>query len=415
MVLGTDEFSSLARAEALARGLPHLPLVTVPHPIGGMEPDSVRAKATLVVDEVIQALTTTPALAAAGEGGEDAETPTAPEDPDQLQVWILERGWGDGLPVLPPTPERVRTLLAGTRRDPNEVVAVLPPRLGEATIRALAINAALAGALPHHLPVIIAAIEAVADPAFNLQAVQTTTHPCSPLLIVNGPLAATLGIAGGAGALGSGHRANATIGRAVRLILQNVGGARPGREDRATLGHPGKYAYCLAENEDASPWEPLHVERGFEETASTVTVCASEAPHNVNDHGSTTGQGIATTLAGTAATVGLNNVYLEGEPLFVLGPEHARTVARDGWSKADLKRALFAAARVPLSRFSDENRERFAVLRPHWFEGAAPETMVPIAAAWEDLMVIVAGGAGKHSAFIPTFGRTRSVTRAIGE
>ncbi|MBI2152416.1 MAG: hypothetical protein HYV92_06140 [Candidatus Rokubacteria bacterium] len=328
---------------------------------------------------------------------------------------MVERGWGDGLPVLPPTLGRVKALLGGTRRDPTEVVAVLPPRLGEATVQALAVNAALAGARPEYLPVILAAIEALADPAFNLQAIQTTTHPCSPLVIVNGPLATALGINSGAGALGPGRWANAAIGRAVRLALQNVGGARPGREDRATLGHPGKYTYCLAENEAASPWEPLHVERGFQRAVSTVTVCASEAPHNVNDHGSTTARGIAASLAGTAATVGSNNVYLEGEPLFVLGPEHAQTVAGDGWSKADLKHALFDAARVPLSRFSDENRGRFAALRPQWFQGTSGDTTVPIAATWEDVMVIVAGGAGKHSAFIPTFGRTRSVTRRIGE
>ena len=144
-----------------------------------------------------------------------------------------------------------KALLANTGRDPDEVIAVLPPRLGEATIRMLAINAALAGARPEHLQVIIAAIEAVADPAFNLPAVQTTTHPCSPLLIINGPLAARLGIASGAGALGPGPWANAVIGRAVRLALQNIGGARPGKEDRATLGHPGKYTYCVAENEAA--------------------------------------------------------------------------------------------------------------------------------------------------------------------
>lgn len=278
MVLGTDEFAGLARVEALARGLPHLPLVAVPHPIGGLSPESVRAKAALVVEEVIHALTDQPELPPAGRGGREARPREAPRDPDGLQVLVLEQGWGDGLPVLPPTLERVRTLLSGTRRDPNEVVAVLPPRLGEATVQTLAVNAALAGARPADMPVIIAAIEALAEPSFNLQAVQTTTHPCSPLLIINGPLARTLGINSGSNVLGQGSLANAVIGRAVRLTFQNVGGARPGREDRATLGHPGKYTYCLAENEAASPWEPLSVERGFPPTASTVTVCAADAP-----------------------------------------------------------------------------------------------------------------------------------------
>jgi len=274
-------------------------------------------------------------------------------------------------------------------------------------------NAALAGAGPEHLPLIVAAVRAVADPRFNLEAVQTTTHPCTPLLIVNGPIARRLGIHGGANALGQGSRANAVVGRAVRLVLQNVGGALPGRTDRATLGHSGKFTYCLAENEAASPWEPLHVERGFRADDSTVTVCASEAPHNVNDHGSTSAEGLLAALAGTAATPGHNNIYLGGEPLVLLGPEHAATIAGSGWSKADLKRALWRDARVRLGVFSRENLERFAVIDPATFTGRSPEETVPIARSPEDVMVVVAGGPGKHSAIVPTFGATRSVTLRV--
>src|SRR6185369_4475647 len=172
----------------------------------------------------------------------------------------MERGWGDGLPAIPATPERVAAMLGGTRRPAGDTVAVLSPRLGRATVERVA-------------------VEAVGQPAFNLQAIQTTTHPCSPLVIVNGPIAGRLGINGAGNALGQGHRANAVIGRALRLTLQNVGGARPGHEDRATQGHPGKYSYCVAENEAASPWEPLSVERGIPRETSTVTVCGSESPH----------------------------------------------------------------------------------------------------------------------------------------
>jgi len=280
-------------------------------------------------------------------------------------------------------------------------------------VERIAVNAVLAGARPEHLPVILAAVEAVADPVFNLQAIQTTTHPCSPLVIVNGPAAGRLGVNAAGNALGQGTRANAVIGRALRLALQNIGGARPGREDRATHGHPGKYAYCLAENEAASPWEPLSVERGFSREDSTVTVCGSEAPHNVNDHGSTTAEGIVATVAATAATAGSNNVYLGGEPLVVLGPEHAATVAAAGWSKADFKRALWESARVPLGRLGAENLARFAVIDPASFKDRPADTLIPIARDWRDIMVIVAGGAGKHSAVVPTFGTTRSVTRRI--
>jgi len=205
------------------------------------------------------------------------------------------------------------------------------------------------------------------------------------------------------------------IGRAVRLVLQNVGGARPGHEDRATLGHPGKFTYCLAENEAASPWAPLHVERGFAAGASCVTVCGSEAPHNVNDHGSSTPEAMLMALAGTAATTGSNNVYLGGEPLVILGPEHAQTLAGSGWSKANVKQRLWERVRVRLDRFSAENLARFATIDPARFAGQPPGTEVAWCPAPDDLMVIVAGGPGKHSSLVPTFGATRSVTLAIDE
>jgi len=386
----------------------------VPHPIGGVAEEIVADKALHAVDAVLTALTPGAAARAGAPAAEGAVSRhRAPEDLLAFQAFMMERGWGDGLPMIPATAERVLAMIAGAGRPADDLVAILPPRLGRATVERVAINAVLAGALPEHFPVILAAVEAVAEPAFNLQAVQTTTHPCSPLIIVNGPIAARLGINGAGNALGQGHRANAVIGRALRLLLQNIGGARPGSEDRATQGHPGKYSYCVAENEAASPWEPLSVERGFPAGVSTVTVCASESPHNINDHGSATPEGILTTVAGTAATVGSNNIYLGGEPLVVLGPEHAATVAGGGWSKADFKRALWERAQVPLSRFDPSNLERFAVIHPAGFKDRPPETLAPLARAWTDIMVVVAGGAGKHSVLIPTFGATRSVTRRI--
>jgi hypothetical protein len=412
VVLGTDEFLPLARAQLTARGLFGLPVVTVPHPLGGIPVSVAADKAEPILDNVLRALTTDAAGIAdgAGTGAGDID---APDDLDGFQAWLMERGWGDGLPAIPPTCTRVAAMLGGTRRKPDQVVAILVPRLGRATVEAIAANAVMAGALPEHLPVILAAVEAVADPSFNLQAVQTTTHPCSPLVIVNGPIAKRLGINAAGNALGQGTRANAVIGRALRLTLQNVGGARPGQEDRATQGHPGKYAYCVAENESASPWEPLSVERGFRGEDSTVTVCGSEGPHNINDHGSSTAEGIVTTVAGTAAIAGSNNIYLGGDPLVVLGPEHAATVASSGWSKDDFKRALWERACVPLGRLSPENIERFATVYPEGFKDRPAATLAPIARDWRDVMVIVAGGAGKHSVYIPTFGSTRSVTRRI--
>jgi hypothetical protein len=412
-VLGTREFLALARAEAAARGLPGLPIVAVAHPIGGIPAAAIAAKAAGAVEAVAAALAPAAAGAAAAPGEPGARVHAAPDDLDAFQAFALERGWGDGLPLIPPTPERVRRMLAGAGRPADEVVAVLPLAQGRATAELIAVNAVMAGALPEHLPVVLAAVEAVAQPEFNLQAIQATTHPCAPLVIVNGPAARHLGVNGAGNALGQGYRANAAIGRALRLVLVNVGGARPGLEDRATLGHPGKYTYCLAEHEAASPWESLAVERGFSAGDSTVTVCGSDAPHNVNDHASWTAPDVLATVARTACTIGTNNVYLGGEPLVVLGPEHAATVAAGGLAKADVKRYLWAEARVPLAHFTAPNVARFAVIHPEGFADRSADTRVPMARDWRDIMVIVAGGAGKHSAVIPTFGATRSVTRRV--
>jgi hypothetical protein len=412
-VLGTQEFLPLGRAEAASRGLPDLPIVTVPHPIGGIAPEAVAAKASAVVDAVAGALLGAPSADGSARAGVPARAHPAPDDLDAFQAWALERGWGDGLPLIPPTQERVARMVAGVARPARELVAVLPLSLGQATVQVVAVNAVMAGALPEHLPVILAAVEAVAQPEFNLQAIQATTHPCTPLVIVNGPVARQLGVNAAGNALGQGHRANAAIGRALRLTLVNVGGARPGLEDRATLGHPGKYSYCMAEHETASPWESLAEERGFAEGDSTVTVCGSDAPHNVNDHASFTPEAIVSTIARTAATVGMNNIYLGGEPLVVLGPEHAATVAAGGLSKADFKRAVWAEARLPLAHFTRANIERFATIYPEGFRDRPADALAPMARDWRDIMVVVAGGAGKHSAVIPTFGATRSVTRRV--
>ncbi len=411
-MVGTDAFLSLARATAARHGLAGLPVATVPHPLGGVASAVIRERAPSLVDEVLAALTRDPAPPAAAERAAAALV-DAPDDLDAFQVFAAEQGWSDGLPVLPPTEARVARVLGAAAGD--ALVATLAPLEGRATRHAIAVNAALAGAGPEHMPVIAAALRAMARPEFNLNAIQTTTHPCTPLLVVNGPIAARLGISGGANALGNGHRGNAVIGRAVRLALQNVGGARPGREDRATLGHPGKLTYCVAENETASPWPPLHVERGFAAAQSCVTVCGAEAPHNVNDHGSVTPGALLRAFTGTAATTGNNNVYLGGEPLVLVGPEHAQTFAAGGWSKDDLRQAIWDGARLPLSRFSAENLHRFATIDPARFAGKRAGDEVHWCVAARDVMIVVAGGPGKHSAIVPTFGATRSVTEPIEE
>jgi hypothetical protein len=250
---------------------------------------------------------------------------------------------------------------------------------------------------------------------FNLYGIQATTHMCAPLVVVNGPVARELDINAGHNAFGPGRHSNATIGRAIRLALVNIGGAIPGRGDMATFGSPAKYSYLVAENEAANPWQPLHVDRGFPKEASTVTVIGAECPHNVNDHESLTAEGLLRSIAGTLATTGSNDVYsVTPQPLVLFGPEHAKTVADDGYGKHDVKRFLCEHARIPLGKFSKENIERR--FRRTWkerYQDAGADTLVPIVQRSEDLLIAVVGGAGRHSAVVPTFGATQPVTRAL--
>jgi hypothetical protein len=338
----------------------------------------------------------------------------AVDDFEAVNALCRERGWSDGLPVVPPTAERVEQMLAYCDRPWDEPVAVIPPRYGAATPLRLAANAVMAGCRPEYFPLFMLAIEAMCEEPFNLYGIQATTHLCAPLIIVNGPVAGELDINAGHNAFGPGRQSNATIGRAVRLALVNIGGAIPALGDMSTFGSPAKYSYCVAENEAGSPWQPLHVERGFPAGASTVTVIGAECPHNINDHESLTAEGILTTIAGTVAITGTNDVFYKAEPVVVMSPEHAGTVAAGGFSKADAKRFLYEHARLPLGKFSKENIERrLRVKFPERFAKAGMDALVPMVQDPDDFMIVVIGGAGKHSAFIPTFGATHAVTRAL--
>ncbi len=400
----------------------------VPHPIGGQQLDEVRAKAECALDAVMHAATT-PAeeliqehraeCSLADRTGHGtplhAERVTVEASFDRINEHFHQRGWTDGLPVVPPTPELVEEMLRWTDRERYEVVVRVPPNWADGTVERLAINAVMAGCKPEYMPLVVAAMEALSRPEFNLYGVQATTHPAAPLLIFNGPLGREAGINSGAGVFGAGFRANAAIGRAIRLILLNLGGARPGQLDKATMGTPGKYTYCIAENEAASPWEPFHVEHGYPASASTVTVVPAEAPHNINDHYSVRGESVLKVLAGAIAQAGANNNWYDADIVVVLCPEHAATIARDAYSKQDVQRYLFEHARTPLWKWSPENvlgrfREKFP---DRYADADEQTTLIPIVHEAESIQVIVAGGAGKHSMHIPTMGTRRSLTHPI--
>ncbi len=331
------------------------------------------------------------------------------DDLEAIQALVRERRWGDGLPVIPPTLERVERMLAHSGHSPQTVVASIAPGYGVASLEGIAANAVMAGCAPQHLPLVVAAVEAVTQAQFNLQGIQATTNPVAVWVLVNGPGARHLGVNAGINCLGQGAWASATLGRALRLVLQNVGGALPGEMDRATHGQPGKYTFCCAENEAASPWEALHVERGFRPDATTVTVVGAEGTMNMNSHAKDADQ-LLEAFAQTMMHPPSNEYTHGGEPWLILGPEHAEVLKRASLSKADVKRALWLRSRMPAGRMTDRDRARVLDSRPDEFPRVEPDTLLTIAPRPEDIQVIVAGGPGTHSIYVPSFGNTRAVT-----
>lgn len=328
----------------------------------------------------------------------------------------FERDWSDGLPVVPPTPVRVLRMLRGTTRDPKEVLGMMPPDYPACTVEKVAINAVMAGCKPQYLPVLIAAVDAVAAPEYNLYGRQTTTHPGAHLIIVNGPIRHELDVNCKGNVFGQGWRANATLGRALRLVLINVAGNQPGITDMATHGHPGKYTFCMGEDEEGSPWAPLHVERGFAPGTSAVTVYCAEAPHNINDQVSKTPQMYLGSAASTMATLGGNGVYrssLEGEQGIVITSESAHWIAAHGWSKRRVQEFLWEEARQPVRLLRDRGAWGKSPL-PDWIDPADDDAMVPIVAQPERIVVLVAGGHQRHMNALLTAGYSASQTRAIG-
>ena len=332
---------------------------------------------------------------------------------DAINDYFYEQGWTDGLPIVPPTEMRVAAMLAGMPgRDADELISVVPPKMGRATLRQIAVNAVMAGCKPDYLPVVVAALQAVAEPAYGLAHRQTTTHAGAPLIIVNGPIVQRLRINCGSGLFGPGWRANATIGRALRLTLVNVGGAGPG-VDASQTGHPGKYTYCIAEYEAANPWEPLHVERGFRRDQNVVTVVNAEAPHSMTENIQTDAMEIMRTFASSMATLGVNNLYSQGHPVLVLGLEHVQHLSVAGWNKRDIKQALFELARQPWGLVKNRGKSKGPRF-PEFVDKSDDNSMVPIMNAAEDLILIVGGGAGGKSMFVPTAGaQSLSVSKII--
>lgn len=322
-----------------------------------------------------------------------------------LLEYYLDHGWTDGLPIVPPTVELVEQMLAGTDQDPDALLPALPPSRTAPTVQAVAVNAVMAGCRPEYLPVVLAAVEAVADPALDLYGLQATTSPVAVMLVVNGPAADRLRINREGNCLGQGFRANATIGRAVQLVTLNIGGGAPQTMDKATHGQPGKFTMCFAENERDSPWDPWHVEHGFAPDDDTVTAISVTGTQNILDGCSKSARELLQTFASSCAHVGAQNAQLGGWPLVIFSPEHAQIFANDGYSKAEVKQALYEHSRVPVHHYpTDMLRYKVFHNRPRTMWSDDPGTRLPFADTAEGVNIMVAGGAGPHSVFCPSFG-----------
>ena len=422
----------LASASA-AHLAPGLPLVTVTTSRTG-SPEEVARATRSVIDAIVAGLTTDVRPRSgrgeesdpAGGGGLvardgmlvlDGNTESRHADPavDHEPGWFGEALYErltdgfmtDGLPIIPPTRDRVDRMLGCTDRlGALVLVDSLPPSGAALTVEKLAVAAVMAGCRPEHFPLLVAALEAMSDESYRLYQAVITGHPGGNAVVFSGPLAREAGLASGGGCLGPGFRANATIGRAITLALLNTSRALPGRSDLAVFGSPAEFSYCFAEALDRTPWAPIHVDL-FDAHTTTVTVHRCEAPHNVVDYLSSTPESVLETIAGVAATVGGNNAYVPSDLLVILSPEHARIIAGAGWSKRDVQAFLFDQARIPAYRLIGRGVPPIPPRSPR------PDERVPVASTASDILIVVAGGEGPHSMVGIPWGFARAISRPV--
>ncbi len=322
---------------------------------------------------------------------------------------MYKRGFTDGLPVIPPTEDAVLAMLAAAQLPADALIAVVAPNNSLVTAEKIAINAVMAGCLPEYFPVVIAALKAVAEPKFNLLGVQATTNPVAPVLVVNGPVRKLLDINCGRGCMGPGWRANATIGRALRLTIVNCGGSPPGEIDKAIHGMPGKFTFCFGEIEEASPWPGLHVDQGFAPEESTVTAFGGQGTHNILAFFRSP-ESIVHVVSDAMRCYGYNG-YLraKGNPLLVMTPGHAKIFADHGWGKKRIRHEIFASSLIPRSHIPLEQQ----LLTPVYVDHAPDQMCLPCEKE-DDITIVVAGGPeAYHITYIPSFGNTEMSTVVV--
>ena len=421
VTITTTEFASLARDTAFGQGA-EPSFVVVPHPMGMISLAEIRQKAESVFPEIFKAATdwqpvVKPTLLA--KPAYPAEKLKLKGTVENINAIFLSRGLSLGIPIIPPTPERVREMLKGTSRRPEEVVGRVPPRMGALTIELVATHAVMAGCKPSYMPLLISALEAFLDPIANWRGITTTTATSAAMVIVNGPIVKEIGLASGQGAAGKMHHANASIGYAINLALGIVGGSKPPTPDKSTLGGPADFVcWIFGENEDKLPagWKPFHVDRGFKESDSVVTVMGIYPPVDNIDHWSITPEEhvnwwshLVTPLLSIGGPCWITQ--MEQPHIIGLGAEHAQLVAGAGWTKDQFRKALWEKARIPFSAWPKGCPNTDLFLKK--FGKVTPDTLVPFTFKPQDLHVIIAGGYGKHSHFFAPFPGCFPVSRIV--
>ncbi|MBS4214709.1 hypothetical protein [Neobacillus rhizophilus] len=330
-----------------------------------------------------------------------------PDDPYAFFEYVYEKKLTDGLPIIPPTEELVETFISYIGMPRDQVIAEVEPRKGVATVEKIAVNAIMAGCRREYSPVLIAMIQAITKPEFNLGGIQATTNPVAPLTIVNGKIRNKIGMNAGMGALGPGNRANATMGRALRMILLNIGGAFPGKIDKATLGMPGKYTFCIPENEEESQWEPLSVELGYAKGENVVTIFGGQGTNNVLTGGIDSNSQLSL-LADCMSNIGNNNFLTgHGNPCILLSPGHVRVMVKDGWTKTAVKECLFEKSKRKLADFPKE------LFQPDMPKNLKGDTAY-VCDKPDDIKIVVVGGNDPyHIQYVPNFGATNCVSQSF--
>ena len=432
------DFVSAWQRGAPVFGVKELARVVVPRPLVGMQAEDIYPHVDVAFDALLTMLTEPMAQKAAEEEGVPPAEVIAIEGEDRyaalehMNRMFLDQGWGDGFPLWAPTRERVDAMLRGTKRAPSQTVVVLAPGKGLATVEKIAINAVMAGCQPEHLPVLLAAVEAIGDPRFMMRNVAMSTGAHAPMMLVNGPIVGKLGINTGRCALGPGapSAVNTVLGRAMRLVYMNLGHAYPGHMDLDTLGSPTKYSMCLGENMDASPWEPFHVEKGFEREASVVTMFTTYALSEVEDNYGTTPQAVLNTASLSACNAGVKSVgywlcgwradpdarvQVKDKHLLLVCPVHAAVYKKHGWSKQDIRDYLYKNARMPFEQLiAKTEAAAFRKSHPHlqWLWDS-PTTLIPVLETPDCFEIVVAGGMGGRSCY--SYGAGEPVSRLIEE